>query len=139
MAVLGLLVVALAVLALLMTFLRPTAGNGTTRWLLLGAIMFLMFQFLVLTPYKVRKTFESRSAYKLELSCVPSESGLTFSNAHGNALIPWSDFAAWKESKHLFLLYVAGGINYILPKRFFVDAVGIEEFRRLLQERLRAK
>ena len=136
MAILGLVVLALAFWALYFMFSRPGIGDNSTKWILLGAMTLIALQLFVVTPFQTKKRFESRSAHRLELTGSTSDHGLTFSNAHGSVLVPWADFTGWKENKQIILLYIAGGITYVLPKRFFTHASDIEEFRSLFASRV---
>jgi hypothetical protein len=135
-AVLGLLVVAIAIWALWLAFFGPQPDAGWSKWVVLAFLVFLPAHYFLYAPYRLRRQFRQFKALQREQFLTTTDSGLTTATEHGSATVPWSDLLRWKEGNTLFMLYVADCTYYLVPKRFFASEADIQGFRKILQSKV---
>jgi hypothetical protein len=138
-AVLGCLLLALAIWALWLGFFGDKPSSAWAKWGLLVFLVYLFGHYFVYVPLYLKRRYRQHKALQREQSLFPTESGLTVTTENGEGALPWSDFLAWKESDKLFMLYVADGLYHIVPKRFFAQAADIDNFRAMLRRLVRRR
>ena|SRR5215469_2114683 len=88
----------------------------------------------------MRRSFEkacraAKRGQRTEVTAEISERGLE--GVDTQSMQEWSHFSGFSESDSHFILYHAGMIEAIFPKRAF-DASGVDRFRDLLRANIRA-
>lgn len=134
----GVVVLALAVIAEAVLVFGPHVPElGWVRWALPVSLAYFALIFWVWLPYRTRRTFKQRKDFQREASYAPSESELIVQNDTGRSAKPWADYLKWKEGRRVFLLYLSDNMFQVVPKHFFSSDAEIEEFRSLLQQKVR--
>lgn len=94
-------------------------------------LVFFLFQYLY-RPYQLKQVFNRQKDLSAPFALELSEQGLSVSTPNGNALIAWTDFKKWVESKELILLYRSQNKFQMLPKRLFNTQGEIQYLREQL-------
>jgi hypothetical protein len=139
MSILGVLLLAVAIWVLWMSFVGPHPSSGWAKWSLLAFLLYLLVGFGFYVPYRIRSTLHQYKALQREFTFSPSEAGLHWTGETGNAIVPWSDFLRWKENDSVFILYVSDSHYHVIPKRLFAVAGDIEAFRAIVNEHVAIK
>jgi len=97
-----------------------------TAVVLWGAVHFLYLPWLARRMYRQHKMLRDASEISWD------EQGITYRSTSAHSTIAWEDYVTWKESEHLFLLYLADRLFQMVPKRVFASAAEEQDFRRHL-------
>ncbi len=135
-AVVGVVLVVLAVLALWFSFSLPDLRGHA--WLLAGPIIVIV-AFAVWAPYSSIRNYRQRKSMQRELRSTVSDTGLLGQNENGHMNVPWTDYLKWKEGAKVFLLYVSDDGLHVVPKRFFQSEADVRAFREMLKAKVSAK
>jgi len=97
----------------------------------LFATLFALNLFVVI-PNRARRHYRQYRAMQEPVAAELEEAGIRFSNADGEAILPWSKIFQWRQNDRFILIYGMPILYYILPK-----AIGREGFNiQRLTERL---
>ena len=136
MAILGAVILALAVGSFALMLMIPGVSDDWMVWLLPFAILYLSVYFFVLVPYRIKKSYSQHKALQRVVTFTTADEGLAFANENATGRVPWTDFRKWKENHKIFLLYITDQRFYVVPKRFFSRPADSEEFSAILKTRI---
>ena len=134
-AVAGILMLALAVLALVLMIRSHPPWDPITL-VLPGCLAYFAVYFFVMIPWQANKQFKQNrflahvAEFRIDAAGLRSQSDL------GSMEIPWDHLHKWKESQRLILLYPTDATYLIFPRRLFAPAEW-EEFRALTAQHLK--
>lgn len=101
-------------------------------FVVVAASIYLLAFFFIYIPWRSRRTYGQQKSLRRESRMKVSESGIQVENEVGQATVPWTDYAKWKENDRLFLLYLSDPVFHLVPKRFFSNVEDVSDFRQLL-------
>src|ERR1700754_1842440 len=140
LAVVGILLLGVAVLAMADSFLgRHPSLTSPMNWILPGALGYMAFSVFILIPRNVRRSYSQRKDLHHEISMVITNAGIESHTERGNSMKPWSDYLKWKEGKSVFLLYLSDQMFQMVPKRFFAAHEDIDVFRGMVRQSIADK
>jgi len=134
-AVLGILLLGLAVFVVADSFLRH--GQSLTDpmlWILPGSLAYLAFMAFVWAPKRVRQSYRQRKDFQHEISMLITSAGIETRTEQGHVVKPWSDYLKWKEGNSIFLLYLSDHLFQMIPKHFFAANEDIDAFRDIVKQ-----
>lgn len=134
----GYFLLLLTVVVLAMSFYLAIARQDSLALplFLLGVLVYLAFIFLFLLPRRLRKIFRQQKSLHSPHSFAPTDEAVLIKSAVGDQKLTWDYFRKWKEGKNLFTIYQSDAVFNIIPKRFFVSAEDMAQFRQLLLTKL---
>jgi len=106
--------------------------GGAMEYVLLLCLAYLPFWYFVVLPWRVRKLYVQRHDLQEQYEFSFDDEGISLSSSLLNQRFPWSHTRKWRESRELFLVYIADNMFKVFPKRSFVSSVEIDCFRELL-------
>jgi hypothetical protein len=140
MGVIGILLLGLAVLAMVGSFLHGKQSlTDPMLWILPVVLVYLALLFFVWFPRKVRRSYSQRKDFKHEISMVVTSDSLEMRTEQGYSVKPLTDYLKWKEGKNVFLLYLSDHLFHIVPKRFFAAHEDVDSFRDVIRHAIDAK
>src|SRR5262249_53692059 len=113
---------------------RETA-DSLCDWLyplLLGAVPAMIILIPLMPFVRARKLFKIKGI-EGERVYVFSDEGIKITTALGSASLKWGVFSLVKETRRYVFLFSGPYFANIIPKRCFVDARDIEQFRSLVR------
>ncbi len=120
--------VLLVLLALGVIALEPYFGTSIPQgglaliwrgtWPVLAIAGVALLYYLVVLPWRVRRTYEDDGEMLTSFGYEITPGGLSLSHAPEQAIRPWRDFMKWDENEDLFLLYPKGAEFIVIPKRY---------------------
>ena len=131
----GILMLALAVLALVLKIHSPNPWNSSAV-VLAGSLICFAVYFLVVTPWQATRQFKQNRFLAHAAEFRIDETGLHVRSDLGASDIPWDHLHKWKENKRLILLYPTDAMYYLFSRRLFT-AEEWEEFRGLAAKHLK--
>jgi hypothetical protein len=135
--VLGIIMVLLMVFTFvesLYEMISKHESSDTVFILAIVGIYFIAF-FLYLLPRKFRKLYRQWK-YLPACDCEIGDEGISIVNSLGNSKIPWDYWRKWRENKYIFILYPVDNLFNVWPKRCFSSEQDINDFRKLLIEKI---
>lgn len=109
----------------------------------IGIFFISVFATLIISqiamPYIIHRRIYSRNPRLYgRRTVVFDDEGLTSDSEIAHVEAKWSGFEKFKETKNLFLIYQTKDVAGIVPKRAFPSLDSIEQFRSLLNSKVRA-
>jgi hypothetical protein len=133
---LGLFFVCLGAFDFAMYF-RTGDQSGITGLLIGGFLLATScYARYVALPRRTRRLFRQQKALQRPYEMVWDADEIRRTSETGNTRIPWSDILKWREGNRMFLLYLSDVTFYIIPKRAFANETAIDEFRKLLRDKI---
>jgi hypothetical protein len=133
-AIAGILILALFLLALGLKLATPNRWDRST-FVLLGLLLYLVLYFFVLVPQCANRSFVQNRFRQDHGQCDIDDTGLHTRSDLGAAQIPWDHLHKWKEGRSMVLLYLSDTLYLIFPKRLF-KSESWNEFRALAEKNL---
>ena len=134
-AVAGILMLALAVLALVLMIRSHPPWDPITL-VLPGCLAYFAVFFFVALPWQATRHFRQNRFLAHATEYRIDETGLHAQSDLGTTEIPWDHLHKWKENRRLILLYPTDATYFLFPRRLFTDAEW-EEFRALAAQHLK--
>ena len=100
-----------------------------------GAVCLVILGFFILVPIRAARSLLKTPYYKGKIRFVGDDSGTQFIYTTGDSNTQWSGYVRYRETKHLFLLFVSDAGFRAIPKRAF-SAEQASQFRNLLNQRI---
>jgi len=126
----------LSVLVGLAIMLRVSVGSGSV--VALGGIFWLSWFPLCFSKWRIRRDFRRHPNVGLPYALVADGNGLELRSDVSQGKSSWHAYSKFLETPNLFLIYPGSRMFFMIPKRAF-SAVELEEFRRLLVQKLQRK
>ena len=79
------------------------------------AVLFAVILF-VGTPSRARRHYRQYKGIQEPITVELTEAGIKFSNADGEAILPWSKVFQWRQNDRFILIYGMPILYYIVPK-----------------------
>ena len=92
----------------------------------------------VLRPIWFRRDFRRHPNFAVAQVVAITEDGLETNSEIGAGDTKWSAYGKFRETKNLFMLYMAARLFRVVPKRA-LSAPQVDEFRELLRRKLPTK
>ena len=73
--------------------------------------------YFILMPASIRKMYTQLKALQAPTEMIVTQDGIAATSANGVGVIPWNHVHKWRESKHVFLVYMSDEAYHIVPKR----------------------
>lgn len=90
----------------------------------------------LLSPWLLRRQYDSYKALQENVSVELVDSGLSFASLHGAGQLPWPHIFKWREDAHYLLIYQARRLYHIVPKSLGTAGLDIEALRAELMRRV---
>ncbi len=141
--VLGIIYLLVFTLALAIGLYRAIVEYNGLKMILAITIMILfvvwcIWFFFYYLPQWWRKLYH-QSKYHPTSECEIDDIAISINNSLGNSKLPWDYFHRWRESKYIFILYPADNLFHIFPKHCFSSEQDVNDFRKLLTEKIGVK
>jgi len=105
-------------------------------WWEIGAIVYFAIWFLVLMPWRLKKTFGQQKSLQRPFELEFTDAHLSNVAENGHATIAWTDFVKWKKNKRMILLYQSDVFAHLIPLRAFPTDADRRQVEDLLKSKL---
>jgi YcxB-like protein len=112
---------------------RPAAAPIVALVVAVFAILFAVALF-VLTPSRARRHYRQYKGIQEPIAVELTEAGTKFSNADGEAILPWSKVFQWRQNDRFILIYGMPILYYIVPKSIEREGFDVSLLIRRLAE-----
>jgi hypothetical protein len=96
----------------------------------------ILFQRYVFLPWSVKRDYRRSTFVSAPVNIEISPDGVQTRSEFGQFNLPWSQFLKWKENEEFILVYATKRFFHIYPKRLFLDTESLQEFRRILSNKV---
>lgn len=81
-----------------------------------GGVIFPLTMRYVVYPPMLRRNYRNYSAIQKPGTINVTDDGIELSAADTEGLLRWADIFAWRENRHVLLVFLAPGIYHIIPQ-----------------------
>jgi hypothetical protein len=134
MVVVGLVILALALWAVVYEWRTFLAGKRQSPGGLGFALLVMAFMFFVYYPWQLYHSFKKRTRLSLPVTIRLESGQITVSNELSTSQFHWSEIERVLESRHVYLLCDDAGPLIAIPKRFASPAQ-LEALEKYLEAR----
>jgi hypothetical protein len=114
--------------------LTAIAGDGVWA-VIFGTVCLVILGVFILAPKRAVSSLLKTPYYQGKIRFVGDDSGTQFIYRTGDSNTQWSGYVRYRETKHLFLLFVSDSGFRAIPKRA-LPAEQASQFRNLLNQRI---
>lgn len=116
------------------------AVTGRMEWnsviaLLVFTLTGLLY-YLYFLPRQFKKAYQSQKMLHTTVDATIGDEEIHIASKFGEVHIPWNLLCKYKENEIVFAFYETKNIAHIIPKRWFPDQAGVDEFRSLLSSKI---
>ncbi len=93
---------------------------------------------MILLLYASALAFKREPKYKETLRWIFTDEGILLKTKSIDSKLEWSVYNTFLETKNIFMLYYGRELFSLIPKRSFLNANEIEEFKKLARSKIPA-
>ena len=108
---------------------------GAIGWIWLAVSVAIGIAVYEVPRFQIRRAMRRNPSLVGEVVLVFTDEGTEFTFATGKSQLQWRAYTKYKETRHLFVLYMSSARSTFIPKRV-LSPQHLEELRNLLKSRI---
>jgi hypothetical protein len=112
--------------------------NPLSDALMLPFLLSLALGYVALLRWQFTRSYRGYKAIHSPIAMEISEAGLHSRSEHGEARLPWHLFRKYKENDRMLLLYQAGNLFHVIPKRLFRGLAELDQAKSVIARHVKS-